>query len=99
MARGPAPVYCDHCNKLKGPENHWYHLWVGNENTFGITNWSDPPQINANTTDNEKVMDLCGEECLFKELSILLLGKQPKADIAWPKAKNFPGDPVGDCKQ
>jgi hypothetical protein len=84
MSRGPAPIYCDHCKKLKGPENHWFFL--RREVLGGLESI-----IICKTTTGYTGFDLCGEACLLKKLSLLLLPRS--------KEETFPGDPTGDCEQ
>lgn len=91
--RGPQPIYCDHCQKLKGESNHWFTIYSLKESfQLGIEDFSKKPK----KSNKVLVLDVCGEGCLQMTISRLI--HEPKEPKVLPKEEPFPGDPVGDCE-
>ncbi len=71
-------VICDECGRMKGASNHWHQIGVNRIDS----------EVNAEIglllgprTDNYVVLDLCGQQCLYRTIAqILKLNPVPEGE-------------------
>ncbi len=67
-------TWCDECGRIKEKSNHWHQIGVSE---YEGKRWLEMGDLQGAAVDgpynrNYIVMDLCGEQCLYKVLGKLL---------------------------
>ena len=62
----PTIPVCDQCGKQKGPSNRWFIL-LESRRRFELFESSCPSDL-IEPHEDDIVLDLCGEECVHKQM-------------------------------
>lgn len=61
-------VKCDTCGVIKGKANHWFELWVFEDESFCIRD----EKVLITYDGSIQLKDFCGQDCLIKEIQRII---------------------------